>query len=640
VGTFTGGNGGGGAGGPGIIAEPGPGLSIGFVGLEQNVFAAGARGGVSGGGSDGMPHSGNGGEAGDRYGERSGKGGSGIVIIRFIYEARPPPTIPNLAAWYTANSAEVHNGSVNLWRDVSGRGNHVYAAAITGSVKRADPNDEGADVKLGVSNSTISSVKTIRFHFGIHNGFYGDATVSAATQNGRFFADMSGYDGEYGFIIVTSTGTDATQYTWIPPAGVTKAEVFLVGGGAAATSRIGGGGGYTRTEKIESKTFVGSIRVGNGGVGNGGSGHASQFGTFVANGGNMMNGGSGGGGQSTGNGCSSHAGGAGGSNGSDGVPSTQTEGGTPGTGQGTTTREFGEANGTLYAGGGGGASCDSGKTASGGAGGGGRGGASNGQGTHHLGGGGGGVASGTGRNGGSGIVVVRFYPPTVHKTNTAFPFLYGSPTDGLRFPTDAMDATSNYTLFHVARYFKPTGAPARQRIFDGVTTNWLSGFSLGLAGVAYHSSLLTAQVDLHGNQWVLSTDQKNRYRSNGTDRTLAGYTGGTSRQLGINYGSTTGERSDWAVAEVLIYDRQLTLSEYLTIEAYLAAKYFGFATIPDGGLISGALINAVFYTGSQGGGSGNAGGRGYPLSIARLGTRIGKTLGSVFSALDYRGLGG
>lgn len=75
----------------------------------------------------------------------------------------------------------------------------------------------------------------------------------------------------------------------------------------------------------------------------------------------------------------------------------------------------------------------------------------------------------------------------------------------------------------------------------------------------------------------------------------------------------------------------------LSIEAYLTAKYFGSATIPDHGLISGSLINAVFYSGAQGGGSGNAGGRGYPLSLGRLGTRVGKALGSVIRALDYRG---
>jgi len=260
-------------------------------------------------------------------------------------------------------------------------------------------------------------------------------------------------------------------------------------------------------------------------------------------------------------------------------------------------------------------------------------------GTSGTGGGGGGAWGGTNGicgNGGSGIVLIRF---RVFRGRgpTAFPFLYGSPTDGMQFPTTIMDTNTNYTLFHVARYYKPTGPPARLRIFDGVTSNWLSGFVSGQAGVAYHDAYLTATTDLHGNQWVLSTDQNNLYRSNGTDRTIAGYTNGTSRQLSINNGSSTTQRSDWAVAEVLVYDRQLTLSEYLSIEAYLAAKYFGLAAIPETGLISGALINAVFYSGAQGGGAGNAGGRGYPVSIARLGTRVGKSIGSVLRALDYRG---
>lgn len=77
-----------------------------------------------------------------------------------------------------------------------------------------------------------------------------------------------------------------------------------------------------------------------------------------------------------------------------------------GTGQGTTTREFGESTGNLYAGGGGGGY--DGGAGIGGAGGGGNGGDENATpGQENSGGGGGGNDSEPGANGGSGIVIIR-----------------------------------------------------------------------------------------------------------------------------------------------------------------------------------------------------------------------------------------
>lgn len=205
-------------------------------------------------------------------------------------------------------------------------------------------------------------------------------------------------------------------------------DVFLVGGGGSGangceesdgTYRLtyGGGGGYTNTVRgvrISTNTDY-AITVGAGGASassisqsgyNGGS--TSAFGA-TANGGEGAvgftgslqtghggNGGSGGGG----------SGGSGGSDGGNG------SGDNVGTGQGATTREFGEAGGNLYSGGGGGA-----VNGAGGAGGGGAGcptaSGSNGvDGTANTG-GGGGAGSRLGYPythsgaGGSGIVIIR-----------------------------------------------------------------------------------------------------------------------------------------------------------------------------------------------------------------------------------------
>jgi hypothetical protein len=210
---------------------------------------------------------------------------------------------------------------------------------------------------------------------------------------------------------------------------------------------------------------------------------------------------------------------------------------------------------------------------------------------------------------------------------TPFPFLYGSRGAGLKFPTNMMTTTSNYTLFHVARYYKPGDTdPTRRRIFDGVTSNWLSGFHGSKSGVAYHhNNWLTPETDIHGDTWVLSTDQRNMYRSNGTNRTSSGYSGGSSRQLSINYGASTGERSDWAVAEVIVYNQELSLSEIQQVEAYLNAKYFSTnLEIPSTGPIS--LMSFATYLHD---------GTGYPISLQSLASKIGLTSSIGFS--DFRG---
>lgn len=224
-------------------------------------------------------------------------------------------------------------------------------------------------------------------------------------------------------------------------------DLFLVGGGGAGGSDArntvvgcgGGGGGYTRTVRNYSVTpntqynvIIGAGAEASRTVDKPTSGSTS-FGDFsVVGGGSVQlnrssnadytvgaNGGSGGGGgrydKSTGG-----AGGSDGGNGEYGNGSVQI----PAQGQGTTTREFGEADGKLYAGGGGGGTYISAQSpvyALGGAGGGGDGawgaGANRTQaagagGANTGGGGGGGVGVGgvaniIGGSGGSGIVCFR-----------------------------------------------------------------------------------------------------------------------------------------------------------------------------------------------------------------------------------------
>lgn len=193
-------------------------------------------------------------------------------------------------------------------------------------------------------------------------------------------------------------------------------DIFCVGGGGGGGAS-GGCGGRTTTVRAVTVTAGTSYQVivGAGGA-EGAPGGNSSFGSLASaagGGGPEGVGGSGGGGSGLYFSSSNKAnGGNGGSDGSNGVNGYGTNGFRNGTGQGTTTREFGESYGTLYAGGGGGAGDYDCALGSGGAGGGGAGGSlwdkgpkAGGAGATNFGGGGGGGSPGGA--GGSGIVIIR-----------------------------------------------------------------------------------------------------------------------------------------------------------------------------------------------------------------------------------------
>ena len=203
-------------------------------------------------------------------------------------------------------------------------------------------------------------------------------------------------------------------------------DVFLVGGGGAgrahggAYGSAGGGGGFTLTSTILlSERAEYEVTIGAGGADIGvsssidyaSSGGTTSFGVLTVaggtggryqyrNGGTRHDGGNGGSG-----GGASAKGGVDGSAGNLG----QDSGAIVGTGQGTTTREFGEATGKLYSGGG--TAVYNGTTVSSGVDGGG--GASNSAGTPNTGGGGGASGGDTSVRasfaGGSGIVCIRLH---------------------------------------------------------------------------------------------------------------------------------------------------------------------------------------------------------------------------------------
>ena len=214
--------------------------------------------------------------------------------------------------------------------------------------------------------------------------------IPAFTYTGQFkIVDDSGNE-------ITSTTTNnwnirlltSGTLTFTDLRGTTSIDVFLVGGGGGSNSKTtptdygtvhsgGGGGGYTKTQKAvsvsENSAISVSIGAGGGAGSSGGTttikvnGSSYSASGGAAGGAPWFNGsntvcGSGGSGGS-GGGSASSGGFAGGSGGSDGGNGSSGKSnvfpvGSAGSGQGTTTRAFGESSGELfsYGGSGGGGS--------------------------------------------------------------------------------------------------------------------------------------------------------------------------------------------------------------------------------------------------------------------------------------------
>lgn len=308
-----------------------------------------------------------------------------------------------------------------------------------------DKNDEIVENPLTYENEIL----TIRTNKALYCYLYFYDLAPRFTYTGDYElvddADniIPSADGNWKIRFLTS-GT----LTFTTLAGAEKGiDVFLVGGGGGGAGTTyggmcaaGGGGGYTTTgldisvnTNVEYEIAIGGRGKGGSGNSSGGTGGTSSafslsaaggkgatskvygVGTFYSNGGSGGSGG-GGAGDRAGNGGNNGNSGGGGCDAN--CNSWWTSGGS---GQGTTTKEFGEDDGTLYAGGGGGggngaANSIYNRGGLGGAGGGGTGGGYSGNagitsGEDNTGGGGGGShmnsTSPNGKDGGTGIVIIR-----------------------------------------------------------------------------------------------------------------------------------------------------------------------------------------------------------------------------------------
>jgi len=166
----------------------------------------------------------------------------------------------------------------------------------------------------------------------------------------------------------------------------------------------------------------------------------------------------------------------------------------------------------------------------------------------------------------------------------------GGKDAGVRFPTTCMSRGKKFTLVHVARYDGQLGG----RIFDGVdcAANFLSGYHWAWWG---GTSRAQAYGGSHrsGTGWIahpyiipdeqkdnfnVTVEWKHKARYNGIQR--SGKTNGRAMlptQMSINWGCATTspnqQQTDWAVAEVLFFNKELDLETAKKLETYLFKKY-------------------------------------------------------------------
>jgi hypothetical protein len=144
-------------------------------------------------------------------------------------------------------------------------------------------------------------------------------------------------------------------------------------------------------------------------------------------------------------------------------------------------------------------------------------------------------------------------------------YVYGGAAEKFTLPDELFDR--QYTIIAVAKY----NGDSKRRIFTSSEGGWFTGHNAGKSGVAYHDNWITEDKDHFGDDWVLSVDQRNLYRANGRRYSGYGLDESFPKDIGVNIAS--GQESDYAIAEIMVYDRELGGDEILKIEQALMDKY-------------------------------------------------------------------
>lgn len=162
---------------------------------------------------------------------------------------------------------------------------------------------------------------------------------------------------------------------------------------------------------------------------------------------------------------------------------------------------------------------------------------------------------------------ITIFKGNIKKTSS---YVYGGVGDGMKLPLSVLGENKKYTFFWVARY----NGVNTKNIFEGVDGDWLSGFYSGHNTQAKRGEWITSESSTLGTYaWVQGTDAPNKFRAFGEDKVNDPTQYGTTSQITVNMGPSN-ETSDWAIKEMVIYDRLLSLEEIKKVEEYFFITYF------------------------------------------------------------------
>lgn len=159
---------------------------------------------------------------------------------------------------------------------------------------------------------------------------------------------------------------------------------------------------------------------------------------------------------------------------------------------------------------------------------------------------------------------------------TEIKYLTGNTTSGMTLTSPAVWNGGRYTFFHITRY--AGNGNNNNRIWSGTTGTWFSGHWSNRGAAIYHDGWMSGggrwsyEGMLTGKEWALITDQTTYSRINRAGYQFWGGSGVVPQNISINKSAAAGEVSDWACAEVIIYQRELSVAEIEVVEAFLYTK--------------------------------------------------------------------
>jgi len=149
-----------------------------------------------------------------------------------------------------------------------------------------------------------------------------------------------------------------------------------------------------------------------------------------------------------------------------------------------------------------------------------------------------------------------------------FIVLHGNQNSEIHLTTKSMQP---YTLIYICRY----NGPNQNTIFSSYNGTFVSGFAAGINGGLAGYSPLNPYACNYGSNWFIAIDggidnNRKKYRTNGIIR--GDILNSPMDPMGINVTSLS-SKSDFDLAEVIIFSDTLTLNQCSVIENYLSKIY-------------------------------------------------------------------